>query len=271
MTEFVSVLNQIEEKLTERIDVGDLAKSARMSVYEFRRIFSFVIGVPLSEYIRKRRLSVAAEELLNGDISVTEAAMKYQYEDSSSFARAFKDFHGVSPSEVAKGAPVKMYTKVNFSLKIEGGSNVEYRVYKEKEYYIEGVRGFSKIEEKECCEKVWEAFENSPRYEELLADGKVYAGYENGDAGVRCYIGRRRETAPANGECLKIPSGTWVAFNLRRTDDEFVNGYYGDVICKWLRSSRYRRDENRPNVEIFPADMSEEGFPWEIHIPVRFK
>ncbi len=273
MQNFVSILNKIEENLTGEIDVPALAKDACMSVYEFRRIFSFVIGVPISEYIRKRRLSMAAEDILANGISVTDAAMKYQYDDSSSFSRAFKEFHGIAPSEITKKkVPLKMYTKVDFSLQIQGGDNVEYRIYDQEAFYIEGVKGISKLEEKECCENVWNTFENAPCYASVVEGSeRVYASYENGEKGVLCCIGRRTKTLRGDLDFVKIPPSTWVAFTLYSTDDDFVNAYYGKVICKWLHSSMFCRNEGLPNVEVFPVDMSKDGFAWEIHVPIQTK
>ncbi len=273
MQNFVSILNTIEENLTEEIDVRVLAKDACMSVYEFRRIFSFVIGVPISEYIRKRRLSTAAEDILANGISVTEAAMKYQYDDSSSFSRAFKEFHGVAPSEIVKKkVSLKMYTKVDFSLQIQGGNHVDDRIYQQDGYYIEGIKGVSKLEEKECCERVWSTFENSPYYSAIVQGQEhVYASYENGKEGVLCTIGRKTDRPSGALDYTEVPSSTWVAFTLRGTEDEFVNEYYANVISKWLKSSMFSRDDALPNVEVFPVDMSQEGFAWEIHIPVRAK
>ncbi len=274
MTDFVKILNAIEDSLAGEIDVNELAKSAKMSVYEFRRIFSFVVGVPVSEYIRKRRLSIAAEDILSGGLSVTEAAMKYQYDDPSSFTRAFKEFHGVSPSELLKGkASLKMYTKVDFHLQVGGGENVECRIYEAGEYFVNGFAGVSQIEDKECCERVWQAFENAPVYDEVVekSGGKLYAAYVNGDNEVSCCIGKRTEGAEQGLDFVKIPPSAWAAFRLTTTEDELVNGYYGNVICKWLDSSTYCRNEGLPNLEIFPADMSKEGFEWEIHIPIKRK
>ena len=83
------VLELIESNLTGEISVKELAKTAALSEYEFRRIFSFVVGVPVGEYVRLRRLSLAAQELSAGTGTVSETGSKYGYEVPSSFARAF--------------------------------------------------------------------------------------------------------------------------------------------------------------------------------------
>lgn len=97
---FNKIIKYIEENLSSEIDIGYLAKESGLSVYEFRRVFSFAAGLPIGEYIRKRRMSRAAEDIINEDISVTELAGRYGYDVPSSFSRAFKEFHGGSPNEI---------------------------------------------------------------------------------------------------------------------------------------------------------------------------
>ena len=100
---FEDIINEIEENLTREIDINKLAKKATMSVYEFRRIFSFIAKISFGEYIRKRRLSLAALELCENKSNITEISIKYGYSSPSSFTRAFKEFHGISPLEVING------------------------------------------------------------------------------------------------------------------------------------------------------------------------
>ena len=102
-----NVIDYIERNLAEKILVKDIAEKACVSEYHFRRIFSELCGITVGEYIRNRRLSIAAQELSSGTIKVIDAAIKYGYESPDSFARAFARFHGILPSE-AKGKGVKL-------------------------------------------------------------------------------------------------------------------------------------------------------------------
>ena len=96
---FNEIIDYIEQHLTEEINTASLARLANMSVYEFRRIFAFIAGIPLGEYIRKRRLSAAAEELLSTDETISSVAARYGYDSPASFSRSFKAFHGLSPQK----------------------------------------------------------------------------------------------------------------------------------------------------------------------------
>ena len=92
-------LNYIEENLTNDIDFNEVARLAFCSEYHFQRMFSFLAGITLSEYIRRRRLTLAAFELNNSNIRVIDVAIKYGYNSPDSFTRAFQNLHGITPSE----------------------------------------------------------------------------------------------------------------------------------------------------------------------------
>lgn len=92
-----AAIDYIEANLTEDIDVHAVAAHAFVSAFHFQRIFSSLCGMPLGEYIRRRRLTLAAQELTQG-MKVIDAAVKYGYDSPDSFARAFRRFHGVLPS-----------------------------------------------------------------------------------------------------------------------------------------------------------------------------
>ncbi len=270
-----AVIEYMEENLTEDIDIAFLAKKCGMSIYEFRRIFAFASGVSISEYIRKRRLSLAAEELLSGNIGVTEAAVKYGYEDVSSFSRAFKTFHGFSPNRVSdEKSRVKMFTRIGFDFALNGGPDIAYTVRERESFCIAGISGLSGASDTECCEKVWADFYGSSHIDEILnlCGGKIVSAYENDGNDVRCTIGAqiKRENVgkvdfPA---VLSVPAARWAVFEMRGSDDAVTNRFYNDVIFRWLESSRFRRDRKIPNIEVFPENMDDENFVWQIEIPL---
>ncbi len=263
---FNEIIDYIEENLTDDLDIAVMAKKASMSLYEFRRIFSFVAGVPIGEYIRKRRLSAAAAELLGGNCSVTEAAMKYGYDNTSSFSRAFKDFQGFSPNEISKHS-AKMFTKIGFKFGAHGGVDIPYKIVSDLDFYIYGLTGNSDIDDTECCESVWERF-----YETDLPDmcsDCIYAAYVNSDNSVKCTIGKRYSGHTEHS--LYIPKSDWACFPIDLSEDAYVNEFYNNIIFNWFESSSYTRNYDIPNIEVFPADMEEKNFRWEIRIPIKNK
>lgn len=273
LSDFNSVITYIEQNLDKNINIETLAGLAKMSVYEFRRIFSFVTGVPVSEYVRKRRLSAAAEDLLAGSSTVTEAALKYGYDAPSSFSRAFKEFHGFTPAEIHKpGNDVNTFTKITFEFGVSGGSSISYSILHDSGFYVCGISGISGADDTECCENVWNSFYSSPHHStiEALCSDKIYAVYENEHDSVRCHIGARSDSSLTFPGCVYVKSAAWACFRFRGADDAAVNNFYGKLIFDWLKSTKYKKLETLPNIEVFPTDMSDDNFPWEIRIPIEY-
>ena len=96
-------LNYIEEHLTENISIDEVASAAYASSAHFQLIFHVVLGMTVGEYIRNRRLSLAAQALLQPGSRIIDVAMRYQYDTQESFSKAFMRFHGVPPSKVRRG------------------------------------------------------------------------------------------------------------------------------------------------------------------------
>lgn len=113
-------ISYIENNLTTEIKYEELSRIVCCSIYHFQKMFSFLTGVPLSEYIRRRRLTQAAYELSNSNIKVIDLALKYGYESPDSFTRAFQNMHGVTPTKARKmGIVLKAYPRMSFHISIK--------------------------------------------------------------------------------------------------------------------------------------------------------
>ena len=131
----------MEEHIYEAINYTDVAKYVSMSNYNFHRMFSFVVGMSASEYVRNRRLTLAAIELQTTNISVLDAAYKYRYETPESFSKAFCRFHGVSPKRAKqKGAKLHLFNPLAIKIILEGGNIMDYRIEKKPEMVLTGYK-----------------------------------------------------------------------------------------------------------------------------------
>ena len=264
------VIEYIEDNIRGEISVEKAAAIMCVSTYEFRRLFSFLAGASVAEYIRMRRLSLAALDLKK-NVSITEVANRYGYDSLSSFSRAFKEMHGISPSKAADGdVKLRLFTKPVFEVSMSGGENVEYRVIDDKEFTISGFSMLSPFTDTECCENVWEAFYHSG-LNDRLADyyaGEQYAAYFNSGDNVKCVIGAR--TSCTDGfDKVKIDKSLWLCFKVRGLDEDKVNGIYYSGVGSWVESAGFERDYALPNIEIFPSECEGDDFEWEIRIPVK--
>ena len=119
--DWVERLNQsmsyIEEHLTDEIDYDELGRIACCSTYHYQRMFTYMAGISLAEYIRRRKMSLAAIDLQGGKEKIIDVATKYGYSSPTAFNRAFQSFHGIAPSMLKNGSTlVKSFSLLHFTL-----------------------------------------------------------------------------------------------------------------------------------------------------------
>ena len=135
-----AALDYIEANLAGELDVRDVAARAYVSPFHFQRIFSSLCGLPLGEYIRRRRLTLAAQELMSG-MKVIDAAVKYGYDSPDSFARAFRRFHGVLPSQAAlPGTLLHSFPPVKITTDQEVVIMLEYKIVEKAPFTVVGYK-----------------------------------------------------------------------------------------------------------------------------------
>jgi AraC-like DNA-binding protein len=264
------IINEIENNITSDIDYEALASKMTLSVYEFRRIFAFVVGTPISEYVRKRRLSLAACDLMtNPKANIQEISEKYGYSTLAAFSKAFSEYHGFPPTVCQRGnCEITLFSKPKFELRIQNVDEHSFWILSDTAFTIQGYCAFSEHTDTCCCEQVWNDFYNVGKDKELSED-KIFASYRNEQGMVKCCIGERVESAEATMDADIIPESRWLCVKMNTTDDDIVNQKYNALLCDLLPSTNMRRRPDMPTVEVYPRDMSEEGFEWEIRIPIE--
>ncbi len=137
-------ISYMEEHIRDNISYAEVARKAHMSDYNFHRTFSFIVGMTAKEYIRKRRLTLAALELQTTDISVLDVAYKYGYESPESFSKAFSRFHGSSPKQAKqKGTKLHLFPPLVVKIILEGGNVMDYRIeHREHQEFLALTKAF---------------------------------------------------------------------------------------------------------------------------------
>lgn len=136
-----NAIDYIEDHLTEEIDYEEVAKRSFSSSYHFQRVFGILCGYTLGEYIRFRRLSLAGAEFANGRAKVIDVALKYGYDSPDSFAKAFRNFHGITPSEArTNGRMLKSFSRLSIQISLKGGSTMNYRIEEKPEMILTGYK-----------------------------------------------------------------------------------------------------------------------------------
>ena len=138
---FQESIDFIEQNLTEELDIEAIAGKAVLSPFYYQRIFGALCGMTVGEYIRARRMTLAAQELNGKDVKVIDIAVKYGYDSPDSFAKAFQKFHGITPSQAKEpGAPLRSFAPLHIKITMEGGTMMDYRIVEKAPFTIVGVK-----------------------------------------------------------------------------------------------------------------------------------
>lgn len=167
-------LDYVENNLANEIDMNVVAQMAYCSSYNFQKMFSFITGISLVEYIRRRRMTLAAFEIQNSNMKIIDVALKYGYDSPVSFARAFQALHGIVPSLARDGGvALKAYPRMSFQIHIKGESEMEYRIEAKEAFDIFGIEiiGSSIRDESfQSPAKLWQNCHKDGSYEKLFKD-----------------------------------------------------------------------------------------------------
>ena len=218
-------MDYIEIHLDDRIDYHEVAGITQCSVYHFQRFFSFLAEMPLSEYIRRRRLTQAAFELQNSDIKVIDAALKYGYESPEAFARAFKGMHGMAPTSARKkGVRLKAYPCITFHISLKGESEMNYRIEQRETLEMYGVETEISTADNQNFISVpmfWETCRKDGTIDAIRRAGQIGADVPLHAAMYNCtdhshtyMIGyfSPASGAPGGFSTVTIPASTWAVF-----------------------------------------------------------
>ncbi|MEV5037748.1 AraC family transcriptional regulator [Bacillus sp. AFS026049] len=277
----------IEENLTNEIDFKEVARLAYCSEYHFKRMFSFLAGISLSEYIRRRRLTLAAFELKNSNIKVIDIAIKYGYSSPDSFARAFQHLHGITPSEArSNGHSLKAYPPMSFQLSIKGGSGMNYRIEEKEAFHIIGIKKrvpiiFNGVNPeiasmwKSLDEKTINELKNLSNVEPLgllSASANFSEGRLEEKGELDHYIGAATtRECPDNLTQLNVDASTWAVFEAVGPFPETLQNVWGRIYSEWFPSSNYEQREGPEILWNENKDITSPTFRSEIWIPVMKK
>lgn len=130
-------IQYIEDHLIEDITIKDVAKYVHISEFYFQKGFAMLCGFTISEYIRKRRLSLAGNEIAGSDIKIIDIAIKYGYDSPDSFTKAFTRFHGVTPTVARKKhTTLKSFAPLKLTIALEGGYLMDYKIERKKAFKV---------------------------------------------------------------------------------------------------------------------------------------
>lgn len=275
-------LGYIEENLMGEVDLAEAARRACCSSFNFQRMFSFMADVSLADYIRRRRLSMAAMELLSTDSRVLDIALKYGYSSAVSFARAFQSVHGVNPSEVRRpGVKIKGYPRISFEITIKGVQAMNYRMENMGEFRLIGWKERVSMENEANFRRIpqfWQETKQSGKVEKMLPyndDKKLFCMgvCAHADAESFDYYIATGSAAPlpAGMDEIVVPAAEYVIFECCGKIPTAMQSVWKRIFTEWFPAASYEFTD-APQLEWYSAgDMMSDSYRSEIWIPVRRK
>lgn len=277
---FNRAVDYIEENLEEEICLEEAARIACCSVFHFQRIFSHIADVPLSRYIRQRRMTLAAARLQSGEQTVLDTGLRFGYSSPTAFNRAFRGVHGISPAEARKpGVSLKAHPRIHFTIMVRGDVEMNYRIEKREAFRVAGVRETFPVSVEESFQLVpefWQKTVREGKIPEILAlmDGTEPAGLlgisacmEGETFDYLIAVATGREPGPGL-ETYPVPAATWAIFECQGPMPEAIQTLQKRIITEWLPSSGYEY-ANAPDIEVyFEGDQGSPDYRSQVWLPV---
>ena len=284
LRDFNKALDLLEERLDREIDYGQLAAVALCGEDHFRRTFSYLAGMSVAEYVRLRRLSLAALELQSGKTRVLDLAVRYGYSSADAFSRAFQAVHSVTPSEArSSDVALKVFPRLSFQLTLKGATPMNVRIVEKPSFQIVGLkkrvallyRGvnpeISEMWESLTPEDISKLKEASNIEPEGLISATIHLsdGYEEGSP-LEHYIGAATTRPCLDGyAALSVPACSWAVFESVGPFPDTVQEIWGRIYSEWFPSAPYEQAPGPSLLWNEHKDTSSSDFRSEIWVPVR--
>lgn len=286
--DFQNAIEYIERNLTNDMDLSIAAQKARCSSYHFQRMFSSLVGIPLSEYIRRRKMTLAAIEIQNSDVRIIDLALKYGYDSHSSFTRAFHSVQDLTPSQArVEGTPVKSYPPLSFQFVLKGVEAMQYQIIETKSYKMFGTDvvetdGWKNEDYLEYGDRVIENGSHDAvniaagfpgTAQEMIAKDQWDVEKIHLLDGIHFWDDKGKKYFMYGWELfesivddrftvIEIPPTTWVVVKVRLDGDRSVIlSCYNDLYINWFPSSGYEQAPKCPVIERHDKENAELWMP----------
>jgi AraC family transcriptional regulator len=284
-----AALDYIEANLAGEIDYAEAAKIACCSLFHFQRMFMVILGNTPAEYVRKRRLTLAARELTSTDAKVIDVALKYGYDSPDSFTRAFRSVHGITPQAAREpGVKLAAFPRVSFNIILKGGIDMDYKIIDKPAFDVVGkAKRISLVngENFRAVPQFWDEFIQAKHYDVLmkLTGGKAgpvtgadslgvcyFSGDEKNMQEFSYGIGVEKpdKTVPAGFDVIHIPAATWAIFESVGPMPKAIQDVTVKIFQEWFPSTGYEHD-SKPELEVYlPGDPNKPDYHCQVWMPI---
>ncbi len=278
-----NAIQYMEDRLDGEIDVEEAARAACSSKFHFQRMFHMLTGVTIAEYVRRRRLTLAAQDLNSSSTKVIDVALKYGYDSPESFAKAFQKLHGITPSSAREpGVKLKAYPRLSFHIALIGAKDMNYKIVDKEEFEVIGKLIRVSCRDGENLRIIPQFWKESHeqglirQMEELSDMSDSYGICMDFDStqeemSYMIAIDRIEGALPTDWVEKVIPTATWAVFESVGAMPNAIQDVWQRIYSEWFPSMGYEH-AGGPELEVYPAeDASDDNYRCEVWIPIKKK
>jgi AraC family transcriptional regulator len=277
-------INFIEEHLLEPITIEEIAQQANVSSYHFQRSFMMLTDLSVGEYIRRRRLTLAAQELISENHKVMDVAFRFGYDTPESFAKAFRKQHGITPSEARKGmGTLQSYNRLMIQVKLKGVEPMNYRIVERESFKIVGEKRTFSCGGYEAgipgVPEFWVEAHMKGLVNELIP---LINGEIKGLLGITNNFNEEKNTidywvaAEYNGDhasdellSFVYPASKWVVFEVKGSIPSAMINAWQRIYSEWFPSNGYQPAQLAPIEAYLDSNLDSENSTNEIWVAIK--
>lgn len=273
MNRINQVMDYVEEHLTDDISEDEISRIMACPYQNFQSLFAQLTNISFSEYIRRRKLTMAAYELQNTDKKIMDIALRYGYQSGDAFRVAFRKMHGINPTEAReKETPMMFYCKLDFQVTVKGVEYIKYAILEKESFQVMGTRMTTRygggtwavVKSDGTNERMKEV---SGRFFDL---GLCFGFYEDGSNDYMCAI-EWKDKDVEGFETYEYPPATWLLFQAKgKISDNVLGNLWRQINQEFLPQSQYSKC-GLPTIEKYVIwNEAEDVGEVEVWIPVKY-
>ena len=274
-----AAMDYIEEHLDGTLDEERLSRIAECSKYQLARMFPYLAGITLSEYIKHRAMTKAAQDIASTSTKIIDIALKYGYKSPTSFARAFKRIHGVTPSEACQpDVLLKLHPRLVFTLSVKGEEPMDYKIIEQPAFRVVGIpsdNGQWDLEEAGAkAAEYWQTIGANVHQVIDLMDGSKPEGLLGiqfcKDGEFDCYMAcvATSQPCPKDMEERIMEAATYAVFECTGAMPDAMNELWHRILTEWLPSSGYKWATGSDVERYMTPNMTAPDCRSEVWLPV---
>ncbi|MFJ7667404.1 effector binding domain-containing protein [Lysinibacillus sp. NPDC097195] len=277
-------INYIEEHLHEPITMEHIAQEVNVSVFHFQRTFSILTDMSIADYIRRRRLTLAAQELINTNVKIIDLAYKYGYDSPEAFTKAFRKQHNVTPSDARKQqGPLQSYNRLVIQVSLKGAEPMKYNIVEKEKFQVVGIKRTYNCQKGENLQGIplfWDEVNRQGMDEQLFAlnNGQIKGvlgvcvpdeNYKENNL-IDYWIGTEHiGDVPDNMLSMEVPASKWVVFEVHGPMPHAMQNAWKQIFSEWFPSNPYE-PAGTAELEVYTdEDPTSEDLYSEIWIPIK--